>query len=94
MPVTFLQMVGEHVSTQPDPLATELYLVIASLADRSPRASIELTASVTQANIESFFADQIVEPERIAWNDKTQTVRAVRQRKLGPCACRTEYPLP
>ncbi|MCP9464737.1 MAG: ATP-dependent helicase HrpB [Nitrospira sp.] len=69
--------------SQPDPLATEPYLVIASLVDGSPRASIELAAPVTPADIESLFAEQIVETEKIAWNDQAQTVTAVKQRKLG-----------
>lgn len=68
---------------QPDPLTTEPYLVIASLSDGSPWASIELAAPIDQADIESLLHDQIVETQTVIWNDKAQAVTASRQRKLG-----------
>lgn len=77
----------------PDPLASAPYLVIASLSDGSPWASIELAAPIDQADIESLLQDQIMETQTVIWNDKVQAVTASRQRKFGALVL-TEQRLP
>ncbi len=46
-------------------------------------ATIELAAPVSQAEIETLYADQIVETEAVNWDEKTHAVQALRQRRLG-----------
>ncbi|MCP9439424.1 MAG: ATP-dependent helicase HrpB [Nitrospira sp.] len=77
----------------PDPLASAPYLVIASLSDGSPWASIELAAPIDQADIESLLQDQITETQTVIWNERAQAVTATRQRKFGALVL-TEQRLP
>ncbi|MCP9472977.1 MAG: ATP-dependent helicase HrpB [Nitrospira sp.] len=79
--------------TRPDPLTVEPYLVIASLSDGSPWASIELAAPIDQTDIESLLHDRIVETQTVIWNDKAQAVTATRQRRFGALVL-TEQRLP
>ncbi|HEX7765445.1 MAG TPA: ATP-dependent helicase HrpB [Nitrospira sp.] len=67
----------------PDPLGSEPYLAIAELDGGAQWAKIELAAPVSQAEIESLYADQIIETEAVHWDEKTQAVQALRQRQLG-----------
>lgn len=67
----------------PDPLGSEPYLAIAELDGGAQWAKIELAAPVSQAEIERLYADQIVETETVSWDEKTQAVQAMRQRRLG-----------
>ena len=67
----------------PDHLGSEPYLAIAELDGGAQWAKIELAAPIAQAEIESLYADQIVETEAVSWDEKTQAVQALRQRRLG-----------
>ncbi len=67
----------------PDPLASEPYLVIVDLDAGSQWARIDLAAPITPTEIESLYADQVVETETVAWDEKSKSAKAARQRKLG-----------
>lgn len=67
----------------PDPLAAEPYLVIADLDAGTQWARIDLAAPISRDEIETLYADQIVASEAVAWEAKTNAVRASRQRRLG-----------
>lgn len=67
----------------PDPLASEPYLVIADLDAGTQWARIDLAAPVTQSDIETLFADQIEQVENVAWDERTASVRAARRRRFG-----------
>jgi len=67
----------------PDPLVSEPYLVIAELDAGSQWARIDLAAPVLLADIERLYRDQIVETETVTWDERTKSVRASRQRRLG-----------
>jgi ATP-dependent RNA helicase HrpB len=69
--------------THPDPLAAEPYLVIAELDAGSQWARIDLAAPVSQKEIEALYAEEIVESEAVAWDERAGVVRASRQRRLG-----------
>lgn len=67
----------------PDPLASEPYLVIADLDAGTQWARIDLAAPIARSDIEALFADQIEEVEDVAWDERTGSVRAVRRRRFG-----------
>ncbi|MEK7237504.1 MAG: ATP-dependent helicase C-terminal domain-containing protein, partial [Nitrospirota bacterium] len=67
----------------PDPLGSEPYLAIAELDGGAQWAKIELAAPISQAEIESLYADQIIETEAVSWDEKTHAVQALRQRRFG-----------
>jgi ATP-dependent helicase HrpB len=67
----------------PDPLASEPYLVIADLDAGSQWARIDLAAPISREDIEVLYADQIVTAEAVVWDERTGSVRASRQRRLG-----------
>lgn len=67
----------------PDPLASEPYLVIADLDAGSQWARIDLAAPLSLTEVEQLYADQIVDREAIVWDERTTSVRASRQRRLG-----------
>jgi ATP-dependent helicase HrpB len=67
----------------PDHLGSEPYLAIAELDGGAQWAKIELAAPISLAEIDRLYADQIVETETVSWDDKTQAVLALRQRRLG-----------
>jgi ATP-dependent helicase HrpB len=67
----------------PDPLASEPYLVIADLGDGSQWARIDLAAPISREDIEDLYTDQIVTAEAVVWDERTASVRASRQRRLG-----------
>jgi ATP-dependent helicase HrpB len=67
----------------PDPLASEPYLVIADLDDGSQWARIDLAAPISREDLENLYTDQIVTAEAVAWDNRTASVRASRQRRLG-----------
>jgi len=69
--------------SNPDPLAAEAYLVIADLDAGTQWARIDLAAPLSLADIESLYADAIVESEQVTWDEKAQAVRASRQRRLS-----------
>lgn len=67
----------------PDTLGTEPYLAIAELDGGTQWARIGLAAPISLAEIETLYADQLVESEAVSWDEKTQAVQALRQRRLG-----------
>ena len=68
---------------EPDPLASEPYLVVADLDAGAQWARIDLAAPLSVVDIERLFADQIVETDAVVWDQRTKSVRASRQRRLG-----------
>src|SRR5262245_23192594 len=67
----------------PDPLASEQFLVIADLEAGVQWARIDLAAPLTLEDIQQLYRDQIIESEAVTWDERTRSVRASRQRKLG-----------
>ena len=67
----------------PDPLGAEDYLVIAELDGGQQWARIDLAAPVSGTELVRLYEDDIVETEAVAWDEKTQSARATRQRRLG-----------
>ncbi len=67
----------------PDPLATEDYLVIADLDGGTQWARIDLATPVALSDLERLFADEIREVDTVSWDGRAQVVRATRQRQLG-----------
>ena len=67
----------------PDPLASEPYLVIADLDGGTQWARIDLAAPISRSEIETLYAGDITQTEAVSWAEKTQTVRAVRRQLLG-----------
>lgn len=68
---------------QPDPLSVERYLVIADLDAGSQWGRIDRAAPIDLTEIESLYADHIVERESVIWDEATKSVKASRQRTLG-----------
>jgi ATP-dependent helicase HrpB len=67
----------------PDPLASEPYLVIADLDGGTQWARIDLAAPIDLADIEKFYGDAISETEAVEWDEQAKTVRASTQFRLG-----------
>jgi len=67
----------------PDPLASEPYLVIADLDAGSQWARIDLAAPLALDDVEQLYRQQIVESEAVIWDERTKSVRASRHRRLG-----------
>ena len=66
-----------------DPLSREPYLVCCELDDRMGDAKIFLACPILEQEIETLFADRIVEEPFCEWDRKTERVKAVVKRKLG-----------
>lgn len=66
-----------------DPLAREDWLAIAEVGGGGVDGRIYLAAPIALNDIETLFADQIESVETTAWNSRTETVAAQRQRRLG-----------
>ena len=69
--------------TQPDPLSTERYLVIAELDAGAQWARIDLAAPIDLTEIEALHADHIKERDSVTWDESTKSAKASRQRTLG-----------
>ncbi|MBH0196189.1 MAG: hypothetical protein HP494_11485 [Nitrospira sp.] len=67
----------------PDPLGAENYLVIAELDGGQQWARIDLAAPVSETALAALYQKDIAETETVEWDDKTQSVRAAKQRRLG-----------
>jgi ATP-dependent helicase HrpB len=67
----------------PDPLASEDYLVITSLDGGQQWARIDLAAPVQLRDIETLYADRIHEVDEVGWDNTTHIVQATRQRRFG-----------
>lgn len=66
----------------PDPLGSEPYLVIAELDGASQWARIDLAVPVALADIERLYSREVRSSDAVVWDEKTQAVRASRQRQL------------
>ncbi len=64
-------------------LAASPYLVLCELDDRGGDAKIHLAAPISIEAIEEMFADRIADGTVTEWDRRTESVRAVRQRRLG-----------
>jgi ATP-dependent helicase HrpB len=65
-----------------DPLSGESFLAVASLDGDRREARIFLAAPIGLAEIEADFADAIESVTTIAWNPRTESVEAKRERRL------------
>ncbi len=65
------------------PLAREEFLAIAEADAGAAEGKIYLAAPVSAAELEQFFADDIVVEEEVVWDGREKRVRARRRRKLG-----------
>ncbi len=66
-----------------DPLAAQEFLAVADLGGSGREGQIYLAAPVTQAEIETVFAADIIEAEAVAWDSRARAVTARSQRRLG-----------
>jgi ATP-dependent helicase HrpB len=66
-----------------DPLTREPWLAIAEVGGGEKDARIFLAAPLSRAEIEEHFAASIKAREDVAWNPRSETVDARRQRRLG-----------
>jgi len=67
----------------PDPLGSEIFLVITDLDDSQQWARIDLAIPLSLADIESLYADEIDHIETVKWDVQTHAVRAIKQSRLG-----------
>jgi len=65
-----------------DPLAAEDFLAVGSLDGDAREARIFLAAPIALAEIEEDFAGAIETRDQLAWNPRTETVDAKRERRL------------
>jgi len=68
--------------SHPDPLASEPYLVIADLDGDAQWSRIDLAAPISINTIEQLYVHQMATTETVAWDERTASVRASRQRRL------------
>lgn len=66
-----------------DPLAREDWLAIAEVGGGGVDGRIFLAAPITLSEIEEQFADLIETVETVAWDNRSESVAAHRQRRLG-----------
>src|SRR5262249_10741901 len=66
-----------------DALAAEPFLAVAALDGDARSARIFLAAPIDRAAIEERFADRFDEREEIAWDARSESVVATRERRLG-----------
>jgi ATP-dependent helicase HrpB len=59
------------------------YLAVAETDGKSPDSKIHLCAPLAEADVRTMFAGQIEIVEHIEWNDRTQSVQATSQERLG-----------
>jgi ATP-dependent helicase HrpB len=68
---------------EPQALAKSEFIVAAELDGAEREARIFLAAPIGIADLEKYFATQILESADIRWDDKHQAIRAQRERGLG-----------
>jgi ATP-dependent helicase HrpB len=76
-----------------DPLSAEPFLAVAALDGEARSARIFLAAPIDRPAIETLFADRIAATDEIAWDSRTESVAASRERRLGSLVLDRE-PLP
>jgi ATP-dependent helicase HrpB len=78
---------GRGAALQPeDALAREDWLAVASVGDATGMSAdgrIFMAAPISRAEIETEFAELIEAQETVAWDARTESVQARRQRRLG-----------
>ena len=75
---------GMEVSVDPGALlANESFIVVADLDGRRPVSRAYLAAPVEQAVVESLFAGDITVSRSVTWNEQSEAVVALEQRRLG-----------
>ncbi len=63
-------------------LATCEYLVLCELNDAGGDAKIHLAAQISEESIEEIFAHEITEATKTEWDKRTESVKAVKERRL------------
>lgn len=81
------------VLAEGDPLAAEDFLAVGDLDGAAQNARVYLAAPLTRNEIEDAFADNLTDDEVVRWDDRTESVVARRQRRLGACVLE-DKPLP
>lgn len=76
-----------------DPLSGEPFLAVASLDGDARSARIFLAAPIDRSAIEALFDDRITAVDEIAWDSRSESVTASRERRLGALVFDRE-PLP
>jgi ATP-dependent helicase HrpB len=66
-----------------DPLGSKTFLSVAAVDDRQPEGRIFLAAPLTREELEEHFATQMIRERIVAWDDRTQSVVAIRRERLG-----------
>jgi len=74
---------GGAILPEHDALAKQEWLAVATTDGASGDQKIFLAAPLTQAEIETHFANQIEQVENVGWDSRSQSVVAARVRKLG-----------
>jgi ATP-dependent helicase HrpB len=67
---------------RPEPLSSEEYIVAASLDGRESESRIFLAATVTEAELLEYFAQDIADSESVSWDSAQKGVAARRQKRL------------
>ncbi len=70
-------------------LATCEYLVLCELNDAGGDAKIHLAAQISEEAIEDVFAAEITEATKTEWDKRTESVRAVKERRLWKMVIRS-----
>jgi ATP-dependent helicase HrpB len=72
----------------PEPLTAKDLLVVAELDGERREARIFMAAAYNIETLEDQFGDRIQDTDIVTWNDRTQTVEAVRRKTLGALVLR------
>lgn len=81
------------VLAEGDPLGAEEFLAVGDLDGAAQNGRVFLAAPLTRAEIENLFADALTDGEVVRWDDRSESVVARRQRRLGACVLE-DKPLP
>lgn len=81
------------VLAEGDPLGAEEFLAVGDLDGAAQNGRVFLAAPLTRAEIEDLFADALTDGEVVRWDDRSESVVARRQRRLGACVLE-DKPLP
>jgi ATP-dependent helicase HrpB len=79
----FLLRNGQGAFLDPQALAREGYLVAAELDGRPRESRIYLAAPLALAELDTHFANEILQEDVLAWDDSARAVVAQRRRRLG-----------
>lgn len=80
----YLMSCGRGVSFQfPDPLNREPYLAIAAFDDHEEIGKIRMALPISESEIRTALAGDIIKKEICAWDAQRQRVTAVREEQLG-----------